>query len=140
MKKLAFLFLISIIIFSCSVSNDDGDNGLDGVTFEFLPIENVELPESFVLNETYQIAVTYFRPSSCHSFNDFYYQSNDNERTIAVINQVINNSSCEDFTDNLVEVSFNFVAKFRQTYVFKIWKGLDENENDLYYIVEVPVI
>ena len=138
MKKLAFLFLI--LILSCSVGDDDGDNGLDGITFEFLPIENVELPESFELHETYQIAVTYFRPSSCHSFNDFYFQSHENERTIAVINQVINSPSCEDFMDNLVEVSFNFVAKYPQTYVFKIWKGLDDNDNDLYHVVEIPVI
>jgi len=140
MKKIAFLFLISIFILSCNVGDDGGDNGSDVLRFEFLPIQNADLPESFELNETYQIAVSYYRPSSCHSFNDFYYQSHDNERTIAVINQVINSPSCEEFTDNLVEVSFNFVAKLPQTYVFKIWKGLDENDNDLYQVVEVPVI
>jgi hypothetical protein len=135
MKKLTFLFLISISILSCSVS-DDSPN----FTTEFLPIESAQLPDSFELNETYEIIVSYYRPSTCHSFNNFYYRRHENERTVAIINNVIESESCEDLIDELVEVTLDFIAIYDQTYVFKFWQGLDENDEDLYYIVEVPVI
>jgi hypothetical protein len=53
---------------------------------------------------------------------------------------VIESESCEDLADDLVEVTLDFIAIYNQTYVFKFWQGLDENDNDLYYVVEVPVI
>ena len=136
MKKFAFLFLISIFNLSCSISDDDSVR----ISHVFLPIESAELPDSFVLNETYQIPISYFRPSTCHSFNNFYYQKNENERTVAIINNVIESESCEDLANDLVEVTLDFIAIYNQTYVFKFWQGLDENDNDLYYVVEVPVI
>jgi len=40
----------------------------------------------------------------------------------------------------LVEVSFNFVCLYSGSYVFKFWQGVDVNDEDIYYIVEVPVI
>ncbi|HMC00918.1 MAG TPA: hypothetical protein VKN14_07780 [Flavobacteriaceae bacterium] len=136
MKKLIFLCLISISLVSCSISDDNGTN----FYYEFLPIESADLPDSMVLNETYQISVSYYRPSTCHSFNDFYFQKNGNERTVAVINRVIESDTCEDLTDDLVEVSFNFVCLYSGSYVFKFWQGVDDNDNDLYYEVEVPVV
>jgi len=136
MKKLAFLFLISIMFFSCSVDDDGAVN----ISIEFLPIESAELPDFFELNETYQIPITYYRSSTCHSFRNFYYQQNENERLVAIINNVIESESCEDLTDELVEVTLDFIAIYNQTYVFKFWQGVDENENDIYYVVEVPVI
>lgn len=137
MKKFIFLCLISVFAVSCSVS--DNDSGIN-YYFEFLPIETADVPDTMVLNETYQINVTYYRPSTCHSFNDFYFQKNGNERTVAVINRVIESDNCEDLADDLVEVSFNFVCLYSGSYVFKFWQGLDDNDNDLYYEVEVPVV
>ncbi|MDU8884603.1 hypothetical protein RXV94_00425 [Yeosuana sp. MJ-SS3] len=137
MKKLVFLCLISILAVSCSVGDNDSGNNY---YFEFLPIETADVPDTMVLNETYQINVTYYRPTICHSFNDFYFQKNGNERTVAVINRVIESDNCEDLADDLVEVSFNFVCLYSGSYVFKFWQGLDDNDNDLYYEVEVPVV
>lgn len=137
MKKFVFLCLISIFAVSCSVGDGSGENSF---YYQFLPIETADVPDTMVLNETYQINVTYYRPTTCHSFNDFYFQKNDNERTVAVINRVLDSENCEDLANDLVEVSFNFVCLYSGSYVFKFWQGVDANNNDVYYEVEVPVV
>jgi hypothetical protein len=40
----------------------------------------------------------------------------------------------------LVDATFNFIVTSNGTYIFKFWQGEDDNGNDLYYIVEVPVV
>ena len=142
MKK---LFLIGFLICSVlSCSPDDGD--VREFFYEALPIENVVIPAQFETGYTYQIRMTYFRPSGCHIFNDFYYESEGNVRTIAIINSVFSDLDCETYENELVEASFNFqVNNIDQTngqgfYVFRFWQGEDENGNDTYHIVEVPIV
>jgi hypothetical protein len=141
-KSLLFSFLICSIL-SCSPEDD----GTPDFFYETLPIESVVLPELFQLGGTYEITMTYLRPSGCHLFNDFYYLSENNIRTIAIINTVFSDQDCEIFDYEPVEVSFNFqVNNFEQTnginepYVFRFWQGEDDNGNDTYYVVEVPIV
>jgi len=134
MKKIIFLLLVALSFTSCSI--DDGPNFYN----EFLPIESVNMPEEFVLGETYEISVTYLRPSTCHVFNNFYYASELNQRTVAIITTVYENNDCLPLEDQEVEVSFTFMVNNNGTYVFKFWQGEDVNGNDMYYIVEVPVV
>lgn len=136
MKKLFLLCLSLMIFLSCSI---DDDNNLN-YDFEFVPVEEVNIPEEFVIGEIYQIGITYYRPSACHDFHDFYYLTNGNERTIAVINIVFDDSDCELIEDQLVEKTFNFKAVYNQIYIFKFWQGEDENGDDVYLIYEVPVV
>jgi hypothetical protein len=136
MKKIIFLLLIAISFSSCSVE-DDGPNDF---YYEILPVESVDIPEEFVLGQTYEITVTYLRPTNCHIFNNFYYDSELNQRTVAVVTSVYPNNDCLVLIDEAVEASFNFMVNSNGTYVFKFWQGEDENGNDLYYIVEVPVV
>lgn len=134
MKKIFFLLLIAISFSSCSV--DDGND----FYYEILPVESVDIPEEFVLGETYEITVTYLRPTTCHVFNNFYYESELNQRTVAIVTTVYQNNDCLPLIDEQIEASFNFIVNSNGTYVFKFWQGEDENGNDLYYIVEVPVV
>lgn len=136
MKKVVFLLVLLMSLNSCTI-NDDDNNPTFG--YEILPIESVDMPNEFVLGEVYTISVTYIKPSGCYVFNDFYYVSELNQRTIAVINTVYTDQNCT--TASITEeVSFNFVVTSTGTYVFRFWQGEDENGNDLYYIVEVPVV
>lgn len=137
MKRLIIISLSLILLASCSLDN----NGLDNnYTLDILPIESVNMPESFTYGETYPITVSYLRPSTCHSFKEFYYLKNDNERTVAVINYDFIAHNCEDLTDELVEATFNFIVTRTDSYVFKFWQGVDENDVDQYLIIEVPVV
>ena len=136
MKKLFFSCLILLSFWSCSLEDDDYVN----YNFEFIPIQEVDIPSSFILGETYQIKLYYNRPSSCHVFHDLYYHSDGPERTIAVVNVVYDNSNCEDLENSLIERSFNFSVIYDQVYIFRFWQGEDENGEDVYLIYEVPVV
>ncbi len=136
MKKLLFVCIVILTFWSCSVGDDNDDYNY---YFEFLPIEEVVIPEAFELDSTYQIEVSYYRPSTCHSFHDFYYVAEGNERTVAVINLVQDVSSCEEIEDELIDVSFSFKAVYDQTYLFKFWQGENEAGEDLYLTYEIPI-
>ncbi|MFH4963751.1 hypothetical protein V8G69_02000 [Gaetbulibacter sp. M235] len=135
MKKLILLSLFLILFASCSLDDKTVDYNL-----EILPIESVDIPESFTLGETYPITVSYLKPSTCHTFKEFYYLKNNNERTVAVINYDYIDNNCTDLEDELVEATFNFVVTGNGSYIFKFWQGVDENDVDQYLIIEVPVI
>lgn len=137
MKRLIILSLTLILFVSCSIS--DNGSSYDGYSLDVLPIESVDIPDTFTLGETYPITVHYFTPSTCYSFKEFYYLKNNNERTVAVINYVADNPNCTDLQDELTEATFNFVVTSNGSYVFKFWQGTDENGDDQYLTIEVPV-
>ena len=62
MKKLIFTCLILLSYMSCSLENDDFVN----YNFEFIPIEEVEIPSSFIIGETYQIKMIYIMKPMAH--------------------------------------------------------------------------
>ncbi|MGB0981723.1 MAG: hypothetical protein ACPGUH_06440 [Winogradskyella sp.] len=133
-KYLLLLIFISATLTSCSLDSD-------APTFytEIVAIESVDLPQEFVFGDTYEIGITYNRPTGCYIFNDFFYNINENERTIAVINTVYTNIDCVQ-ADEPMEVFFTFPVTSNSTYVFKFFQGKDESGDDQYYIVEVPVV
>lgn len=134
MKQLIVFFSLLCTLSSCTLGEDKSPN----YRYEILPIESVEIPEEFIFGETYQIKVYYYKPSGCYIFNDFYYVSEFNQRTVAVINTVITDQVCTQEIQ-LVDATFRFFVNSYDTYVFKFWQGEDEAGNDLYYVVEVPV-
>lgn len=135
MKKLLALSLALILCASCSLDNENSSN----YSFEILPVESVDIPSEFTLGETYTITVSYFKPSTCHHFNEFYYSKELNQRTIAPINIVYENDKCEILDNVLEEATFNFIVTSNGSYIFKFWQGKDANGDDQYLIIEVPV-
>jgi hypothetical protein len=134
MKRLIIITLSLILFASCS--KDDGPE----YSLEVLPVESVNMPESFTLGEIYPITVSYLRPTTCYSFKEFYYGKNLNERTVAVLNYNFQDNNCQELSDELVEATFNFIVTSNGSYIFKFWQGIDENDEDQYLIIEVPVI
>ncbi|OUR98095.1 hypothetical protein A9Q86_13625 [Flavobacteriales bacterium 33_180_T64] len=137
MKKIFLLSFLMFSLFSCSLENDN-----PSFSNEAIPIESVTIPEEFQFGQVYQIDVTYFKPSGCHVFNGFLFENNANERTIILVNTVHDDLDCETyaFGTNEVEASFNYQVNDVGIHTFKFWQGKDDNGNDLYYIVDVPVI
>jgi len=134
MRKIIFI-LLPFILFSCSLE----DNSLD-TYFELVPVESAVVPDEFVLGNLHLITLTYIRQTTCHAFNDIYFVADSNERTVAVTNIVYDsNGNCEEISDEL-ETSFNFRATELGSYIFKFWKGKDDDGEDLYMTVEVPVV
>ena len=135
MKNLFVLCLTLMLFASCSI-DDDGTS----FSFEILPVESVDIPEEFELGETYPITVSYFRPSTCHAFKEFYYLKENNERTVAPITYVFDNNDCEILDDNLVEATFNFKVTSNGSYIFKFWQGEDADGETQYLTIEVAVV
>lgn len=133
MKKV-FLFLgIAALLASCSVDDDTID-----FRFEAMPVAEVEFPDSLVIGDRYQIPVKYVSPSTCHYFEGYDYTRQDSTRFVYVVNRVLERNDCETTTDT-VETNLNLEVLYNYTYVFKFFKGYDENDEPEYLTVEVPV-
>lgn len=134
MKRFVIFSFILLILGACS-TNDDTVN----FNFEILPIENVDIPDEFELGEVYPITISYMKPTTCNAFNELYYLKETNERTVAVIDYVFDRNDCETLENELVETTFNFIVNSNGSYIFKFWQGEDNEGEDQYLTIEVPV-
>jgi len=130
MKNFVAYCLLALFIFSCSPENDDIQN----VSYEILPVESAILPDEFHLGDSYQITLTYIRPSTCYAFNNIYYLQEANERTVAIVAAKVSSNNCETLNEETA-ITFNFKASQSGTYIFKFWQGGDD-----YEVVHVPVV
>jgi len=134
MKKYAFLLLMIVgLSMSCSVENDD-----PVVHTEFMPITNVELPEYFIQGQTYEINMSYIKPSSCYVFNNIIFDIEGHERTVAILNTVYENTNCIPEGESTT-VSFDLTISGDEVYLFKFFQGTQDGV-DQYHLVEVPVV
>jgi len=136
MKKIVITFLLFVsLLFSCSVSDDTPRS-----YFEFLPIESVQMPDTFTRYQTHNIDLFYNLPSTCHVLNDIYYAINENQRTVAIVSEVYTASdNCQEISTE-AETSFAFRPTELGTYIFKFWQGEDELGEDHYNVVEIEVV
>lgn len=139
MKRVFVFSLILLLGFSTSSCelNDDND-----VNFYFTSLQTVssEFPEAFELNETYTISVTYLIPDNCTFFEGFdILRAATTTREVFIIGSVLNNQ--EDCEERMQEVSstFRFQVIYDEPYLFRLWTGVDENGENQYIEVEVPV-
>lgn len=135
MKKILIFNIIFTLLFSCNLE-DDTPYFRD----EILPIESVDIPASFTFGNSYQITVHYLKPSNCHLFNRFYCVEKGNTFIVAILDYKFLKADCEDLEDESVEATFNFQVTNNGSYIFKFWQGEDEDGEDQYLIIEVPVI
>jgi hypothetical protein len=133
MKKIISLLALVFLFNSCAL--DDGPN----YTYELRPIVSVDIPSEFTLGETYTITMRYNRPTTCHFFNNIYYDKNLNVRTIAVETAAQDRNNCEPTPNDLTECSFNFLVTSNGSYIFKFYQGEDEQGNDIFLEYEIPV-
>jgi hypothetical protein len=135
MRKSVFALLIALLILSCSV--DEGE----GTSYVLLPIESIQLPNEFTLNEEYEIPIVFKRPTNCHGYYDIFLKGDSEIRTLAVQCIVYENPNCKALVENnQTNESFIFKVLYDQVYVFRIWKGIDEFGEEIYEEIEVPVV
>lgn len=130
-----FVILAGFIFVSCDL-DDDTPN----FHFTALQVLEAELPESFDLNETYQIGVTYLRPDECTFFEGFdVARTETTTRNVVVIGSVLTDQEvCAEVAQE-ISTTFNFQVLYTGTYLFRFWTGEDENGEAQYLEIEVPV-
>lgn len=135
MKKL-LLFLPLFVLASCSSEEVDPED----FDLTLVPIEEVDMADTFIHGERYIIKVTYSKPTHCHTYSTTNYENNDNEYTFAVVNSYNpEDNNCVEEEDLTDITSFTFDADRNDFYIFKFWQGEDENKNPIYLTKEIPV-
>ena len=140
MKNLKYL-LIMIVALTVSVSScsDDDDNYHDH-HLEYVGVISSELPDEFTYGNTYRINVTIELPNSCYYYYDQYdYFYEGTSRLIYPIAHVDDGVAC---TQNITETTFSIPIQALQNepYIFKFYQGEDDNGEDMFLTIEVPVI
>lgn len=136
MKRIFLLLIIGIALVSCSLETEDGTN----FHTELLPIESAILPNEFKRDKVYDLPFTYVKPSTCHIFQGFYYEKVGNIRTIAINTNVVEQAGCTVPTVNPNTEILKFKPSNYESYVFKLWKGTNDSGEDIFEIIEIPVV
>ncbi|WP_245603217.1 hypothetical protein [Maribacter antarcticus] len=135
-KKLIFLlFCAGVLLWSCSL-DDDSPN----FHFTALKINAANLPESFELNETYEVVVDYTLPNNCALFDGFEVTQEDTAiRNVVAIGSVRTDQvGCREETIE-AQASFNFTVIHDQPYTFKFYQSENSAGENEYLEVIVPV-
>lgn len=134
MKKLVLLFAIGLGLLSCSLNGDEPN-----FEYRLLPVTEVNMPSRFAKDSTTNISVKYKLPSNCYYFNNFYYKTEDNIRTVAIEAIKSSQTNCVDDNLTVYESNLKFVPKQTGTYHFKFWTGTNSNTIDQYIEYDVVV-
>lgn len=135
MRIRVFLLFVGLsFLTSCGLENSD-----PRVRTEFMPVESVEIPEYFIQGDTYEILLSYVKPSSCYVFNNILFDIEGHQRTVSILNTVYVDDNCEP-QNELTTVGFDLTVSGNDVYLFKFYQGKDEYGVDQYHLVEVPVV
>lgn len=137
MKQFLSLFLIGFLIFGCSI---DDDSNYHEYHLEYVNVVSADLPDEFVQGNTYRIDVTIELPNSCYYYyNQYDYFYEGNSRLIYPIAHVDDGVPC---TLNIRETTFSIPVQALQSepYIFKFYQGEDDEGQDVFLTIEVPVI
>ena len=134
MKNFLVTFLVAITLVSCSLGNDGHTN----LELKTLPIKEYVVPTEFDYGLSYTIKVVYDLPDGCHAFYDLYYKQEETSRIVAISALVDTQAVC---TEVITTKEHEFVVNIAQSrdYTFRFWKGEDNNGNDIFEDVIVPV-
>ncbi|WP_264520085.1 hypothetical protein [Flavobacterium sp. N1994] len=134
-KRILSLLALFFLFNSCTPDSDTN------YLFELRPIESVDIPDHFILGQTYPIKVHYTKPTSCYSFSSLYYDKDLNVRTVAIENAVAQRSDCHELStaDAVADYTFNFYVTSNGSYIFKFYQGQDANGQAIFLQYEVPV-
>jgi hypothetical protein len=141
MKKITLLLLI---LFAFSCSKDEGTD--TAVYYELVPIQRCRMPYRFTAGQTYEFEMQYRQPSSCHFYKGIYFgKKPGNVRIVAIQCGVLESNSCVTYPVNSTSQpepkveTYSFKAEAGDPYTFKIWTGKNQQGEDTYYDVVVPV-
>lgn len=133
MKKIVLLFVLGLFVNSCSTETQEP------YLFYLMPTYQVVMPETSSLNNVSNIIVKYRRPSTCHTFNGFNYESSGFTRTVSIELVKVVKETCLTDGQSVVEIMLPFKPTELGTYHFKFWSGTSPQGEKLYIEHEIEV-
>jgi hypothetical protein len=133
MKKVILLFVLGLFINSCS------DEPQESYEFYLMPVYQVSMPTSCSLNNVSNIIVKYRRPSTCHNFNGFKYESSGFTRTVSIELVKVIKETCLTDGQSVVEIMLPFKPTELGTYHFKFWSGTSIQGEEQYIEHDIEV-
>ena len=130
-------FALSLVFFFTGCSVDDEPT--PKLVYELVPIISTNLPEEFTSGETYDLRFTYSLPSSCHNYKGSTVEELDGGIGIGVIAYYNANKDCNEMT-RTVDTGIQFVAGKEEFYIFKFWQGQNEQGENQFFTVQIPVM
>lgn len=129
------LGLAALMVLSVGCSDDLQEN----FRLVNLKILEADMPEAFMLNETYTIFVTYERMNGCVYFEGFdVHEPELTTREIVAIGTELEEADCTEAITQ-AQASFNFNVLHEGTYTFRFFSGFDENNQATYLEYSVAV-
>ena len=134
MKKILILFLTIGTLMSCLSDNDDPNYDII-----LLPINSYTVPDEFNFGAKETVKVKFTLPDGCHAYHSVYYQYDGDARIIAVRAIKYKEDGC---TDSLTEkeVDIDIQIRQREDYILKFWKGKNDDDEDVFDEVTIPVV
>lgn len=139
MKNMKYL-LIAFIAFGLTLTSCSDDDDSHSYHYEYVNVTSADVPDEFIYGQTYRINMTVELPNSCYYFyNQYDYFYEGTSRLIYPIAHVDDDVSC---TLNIREVNFTIPVQALQeeTYIFKFYQGQDDDGQDTFLTIEVPVV
>ena len=132
--RFSALLLLALSIGGCSLEDEE-----QNFHFVTLSIVEAQMPESFELNETYTINLTYIRNNSCTFFEGFRVEEPDtNTRDIIAVGTEFTDEPCTEATE-MGTATFNFTVLNEGTYTFRFFHDFDVNEEPVYIEYQIEV-
>jgi hypothetical protein len=141
MKKIFLLLIVAFALNSCSMPEESSPT----VFYQLVPIKSCRMPYRFYVGETYELEMFYRQPTSCHFYKGIYFEKEGNTRIVAIQCGVVESSNCVTYPDGSTateeqkSAKCSFTPTGNQPYIFRFWTGKNEQGEDTYYDVEVPV-
>ena len=135
-KKISFLIpVLFIFFFSCS---SDDEPVVEPIAYEKVPIISTNLPQELTAGQMYKLRITYERPTRCHKLAQVQIEELKGEYFFSIVTSYNEDQACEP-EDLTAATTVDFVPEPEEIYIFNFWQGKNEQGEDVYLTVEVPV-
>lgn len=135
MKKVA-LILLTIACFTACSENDLSSDA--SFTLIDLPIDSFTVPNRFTFGEQATIVVNYTLPNGCYSFDSLFYEQQNTKRVIAIRAFLDLDAACTEVL-RVEKHEFTIQIDQKEDYLFKFFKGQNDDGENIFEEVTVPV-
>ena len=87
-----------------------------------------DVPDTLVTGETYSIPLTFTRPTTCHSFNEFNIEDDPDEVFVSVVIKFRDDFECGNTDVPLGQVDFEYTVEKETDFRFRFFQRTQNNQ------------